>query len=269
MIGAQLFGLRDNLIKDRAGTLRALKKMGFQAIEPTVSLANKSPGWNPSAWTMSSLQERFMEVQEIGLAVPSVHVDLGLFGKSTEKIIAMIRQIKMKTGIFVFVFSGMFFTEKKAKKWGELLRKVSDAVKDAGCMILYHNHDMEFHTVSGKMVLDIFFEHAGSDVGLQLDIGWAGMAWDEIKAADKYADRIVEIHCKDFLGGRGQYTSIKIPKEMFVPIGSGVIETKEIILMSNRFPHFHDMFIIDQDASTGDLVEDLHIGIDNLREMKA
>lgn len=269
MIGAQLFGLRNDLGKDRAGTLCILKKMGFQAIEPTVSLAHKSPLWNPSAWTMPFLQERFMEVQEIGLTVPSVHVDLGLFGKSAEKIIAMIRQIKMKTGISVFVFSGMFSTEKKAKKWGELLHRVSDAVKDAGCTILYHNHDMEFHTVSGKMILDVFFEYAGSDVGLQLDIGWAGMAWDEIKAADEYADRIVEIHCKDFAGGRGQYTSLKIPQEMFVPIGTGIIETEEIVRMASGFPRFSGMFIIDQDSSTGDLVEDMRIGLDNLRGMKA
>lgn len=269
MIGAQLFGLRNDLGKDYAGTLRKLKKMGFQAVEPMVSLAHKPPPWNPSAWTMSSLRKRFTEVQEIGLAIPSVHVDLGIFGKPAEKVAAMILQIKAQTGISVFVFSGMISTEKKAQKWGELLHRVADAVKDAGCVILYHNHDMEFHTVSGKMMLDIFFEHAGSDVGLQLDIGWAGMAWDEIKAAERYADRIVEIHCKDFVGGRGQYTSLKIPQEMFVPIGAGIIETGEIVRMSGGFPRFRGMFIIDQDASTGDLVEDMRIGLDNLRGMKA
>lgn len=269
MIGTQLFGLRNILMKDRAGTLCTLKEMGFEAIEPTVSVAKKKSLWNPSAWTIFSLQERFTEVQKIGLAVPSAHVDLGLFGQSAEKIISLIRQVKMKTDISVFVFSGMFSTEKKAKKWGELLHRVSDAVKDAGCTILYHNHDMEFHTVSGKMILDVFFEYAGPDVGLQLDIGWAGMAWDEIKAAEKYADRIVEIHCKDFAGGRGQYTSLKTPQEMFVPIGAGIIETEQIVRMSSSFPRFHGIFIIDQDNSAGDLIEDLRIGFDNLRGIKA
>jgi len=267
MIGVQLFGLRNELVENRAGILHELKEMGFQAIEPTVSVAKKKSFWNPSAWTMSSLQERFAEVQEIGMEVPSVHVDLGLFGKPAEKIISLIQQTKMKTDISVFVFSGMFSTEKKAIKWGKLLRKVSEAVKDVGCTILYHNHDMEFSSMSGKMMLDLFFEYAGSDVGLQLDIGWAGMAWDEVEAIAKYTDRIVEIHCKDFSGGRGRYTSTKIPHEIFVPIGTGIIKTEEVIHIVNGLPRFNGVYIIDQDLSIGDLMKDLCTGFQNLRRM--
>ncbi len=269
MIGAQLFGLRNDYAKNRMGILRTLKEMGYEAVEPMASVAPKKSSWNPSAWTLSSLKECFAETQEVGLTVASVHMDLGLFRKSAEKLASTICQINMETNISIFVFSGMFSTEKNAEKWGRLLRKVSDGVKDAGCMVLYHNHDMEFHAVSSKMLLDIFFEYAGPDVGLQLDIGWAGMAWDEMEAVNKYADRIVEIHCKDFLGGRNQYTSFKMPREMFAPIGAGIIKTEEIIRMSNSLPRFNGAIIIDQDNSAGNLLEDMRIGLRNLRRMGA
>ncbi len=269
MIGAQLFGLRNAYAKDRMAILFALKKMGYEAVEPMVSAAPKGSLLNPSAWTLSSLRERFTETQEVGLAIPSVHMNLGLFGKPAEKIAAVIRQVKVETNISVFVLSGMFSTEKNAEKWGNLMCNLSDGVKGAGCTVLYHNHDMEFHTASQKMLLEIFFEYAGPDVGLQLDIGWAGMAWDEIEAVKQYTDRIVEIHCKDFFGGRNQYTSLKMPSEMFAPIGEGIIKTEEIIGMVSGLPRFNGVVIVDQDNSAGDLIEDMRVGLGNLRRMGA
>lgn len=267
MIGTQLFGLRNELTKNRGKTLRLLKQMGYQAIEPTVSLANRAPVWNPSAWTLADLRERFTEAQEMDLAVPSVHMDLGLFGKPAQKIIPVLLQIHKETGISVFVFSGMFATEKNAQKWGKLLHTVSDGVKNAGCVVLYHNHDMEFSAVSGNMLLDLFFKYAGPDVGLQLDIGWAGMAWNEVEAAKKYAERIVELHCKDFAGGRGQYTSANMPRELFAPVGAGIIQTGRVLEMTASFPQFRDVVIVDQDASAGDMMKDLRTGLHQLQEM--
>ena len=267
MIGAQLFGIRKEYANDPVGILHALKEMGYDAVEPMVTTARKRSLINPGAWTTSSLRERFAEVQACSLEVPSVHVDLGLFAKPAERIISLIRQVKLETGISVFVFSGMFTTEEKAIKWGTLLRRISDSVKADGCTVLYHNHDMELQTVSGKLLLDLFFEHAGPDVGLQLDIGWAGIAWDELKAAEKYADRITEIHCKDFYGEKSPYSDSKKPREKFAPIGAGIIKTEQLLAMTDAFPRFNGAVIVDQDNSAVDMMEDMRIGLNNLRRM--
>lgn len=265
MIGAQLFGIRNEYAKDSVGVLRALKEMGYESIEPMVSTDKRRSIFK--SWTTAELQTCYTEAKAIGLEIPSVHLNLGLFGKPAEQVIDTIRYIKLHMGISVFVISGMFGKEKSAKKWGELLRKVSDAVKEDGCTILYHNHDMELRMLSDKRALDLFFEYAGPDVGLQLDIGWAGIAWDELEAAKKYADRIVEIHCKDFYGEKSPYPADKKTREKFAPIGEGIIRTREILEMARTFPRFNGVVIVDQDNSAGDMMEDLRIGFQNLREM--
>ncbi len=271
MIGVQFFGLRKELSKDHTGTLKQLKEIGFEAVEPMIRLKNKRLSGNKASWTLGTLTDDYTNVQKMGFKVPSVHISLGLFGTKRDKLSRALRKIKEQTGISNFVFSGMFSNAKGAKKWGRLLHRVAEDVKEQGCHILYHNHESEFTMIeiSGKCLtaLDYFYQFAGPEVMLQLDIGWAGFAGDELEAARKYKDRIVEIHCKDFFEGvKENYNCYNMPGEMFAPIGEGVIKTREFLGMRDLFPHFNGAVIIDQDRSAGDIMEDVRIGFRNLEE---
>lgn len=129
---------------------------------------------------------------------------------------------------------------------------------------------MELCPVAGseRTALDVFFDAAGPNVKLQLDIGWAGIAGDELAAVKKYADRIVEIHCKDFYeGARGTYSLFTMPKDLFAPIGEGSIRTKETLKMCNDLPYYNGVVLIDQDHSVGSLLDDIQTGFHNLQEI--
>ena len=266
-VGVQLFGFAKLLKKDPEKTLRQIRQIGYEAIEPVISLPDVEQLWNYAPWTLQTLKQDFALAKELGFQVPSAHINTGLFGKTPHKIIEGIRQIHQETGIGVFVFSGMFSTPAGAKRWGPLLGAVAAGVQALGCRVLYHNHDCEFSSPSGKRVLDIFLEHAGQLVGLQLDIGWAGIGWEELAAVAHYKDRIVEIHCKDFVSGARGRSLMTMPTHFFTAIGDGCIRTRQALSMIPELTQFNGVIIIDQDHSANGILADAQKGLQNVKEM--
>ena len=113
--------------------------------------------------------------------------------------------------------------------------------------------------------LDYFFALAGQNIWLQLDIGWAGIAGNEQEIAEKYAERIVCLHLKDFLPGtKGKYLNENMPRERFCAIGSGEIQIGQVLGMRHTFPNFKGSIIIDQDHSNTDMLDDIRLGYQNL-----
>lgn len=170
------------------------------------------------------------------------------------------------------MISGVFRDSAGARKWANYLKDIAQAVKPDGCRILYHNHTQEFGevTIGGVTMtaLDYFFTLVGEDILLQLDIGWAGVVTDEVAIAERYRDRIVSIHLKDFIPGtRGVYENITMPEDHFTAIGCGEIQTAQVLALRDQFPHFNGSIIIDQDHSTTDMLEDIRKGRSNLAEM--
>lgn len=153
------------------------------------------------------------------------------------------------------------------------MRKVSDAVHPSGVTILCHTHDDEFQKISyqadRKEALQAFFDLAGPDVMLQLDIGWAAMAADEVSIAERYADRIVSLHLKDFYPGfrEGDFTRTTVPESQFAPIGAGAVKHDKVVAMRSHYPHFNGSLIIDQDKYAGNMLDALRTGYENVRAM--
>ena len=58
-----------------------------------------------------------------------------------------------------------------------------------------------------------------------------------------------------------------MPGQAFAPIGGGAIRTKDCIDLAKSLPNFSGIYIIDQDKSTRDMLEDLKVGYENIRRM--
>ena len=170
------------------------------------------------------------------------------------------------------VLSGMFGDAKGAKKWALFLKQLSELIDTNNIRILYHNHSQEFEMLqineTTMSALDYFFSLAGEKVGLQLDIGWAGVGGDELAIAQKYADRIVSIHLKDFVPGtKGNFRNENMPKDRFCAIGEGEIQTAEVLAIRDTFTQFNGSIIIDQDHSTTDILKDMRTGYQKIKAM--
>ncbi len=271
-IGTQTFGLAKEMTADLTGTLQALHNIGFNAVEPLV-LFNDKQGKTPrNLWAQDTLSQALPVMDELGMVIPSIHIGVGYgwLSMPVNMIAKNILSLQEKTGAHDYVISGLFATPAQTKHWAKLMRKVSDAVHPNGARILCHTHDDEFRKISyrseSREAIDVFFELVGPDVMLQLDIGWAAMAGDEVAIATRYADRIASLHLKDFYPSfrEGGFNRTTVPESQFAPIGSGAVKHAQVVAMREQFPYFNGSLIIDQDKYAADMLESLKVGYENV-----
>lgn len=274
MIGVNLWGLMPTAREDLPGLLQQLKTIGFDSVESMLIPKKRDSQITGAVSTQENFKTIYNEAKKCGLTVPGVHVFYKVGNRLLPKssVIRTIRTLSREYGVETFAFSGAFTDAKGARKWAAYLNEITDALAEEPCKILYHNHDQELNlvTVRGKTMtaLEYFFDLVDQRVLLELDIGWAGNGGDEMALAKQYADRIYILHLKDFVhGSLGKHHNPDVPKELFAPIGEGAIRTKEILDMRHDFPNFCGHIIIDQDFSATDLLEDLKVGYENVRNM--
>ena len=271
MIGVNVFGLIHAIQADMPGTFRQIAAIGFDEVE-LLALPKKEQGEAPLAIAAEETMPHLMEqAKQCGLAVNSVHVFCIEEGRlvPVKTVAETVKRLKRQFEIENYVFSGMFTDTDGAEKWASYLREVAETTKPDGCRIVYHNHSQEFTPVvvdgNRMTALDYFFALAGQNIWLQLDIGWAGIAGNEQEIVEKYAERIVCLHLKDFLPGtKGKFLNENMPQERFCAIGSGEIHTAQVLGRRHTFPNFKGSIIIDQDHSNTDMLDDIRLGYQNL-----
>lgn len=275
-IGTQTFGLSKELTSDFSGTIKKLHDIGFTCIEPLILFQEEQKNTAKHLWTYELLKEAKPLLDSYGIQIPSVHVGagIGFFTMPANRVIENLIRLNEEMGIDTFVFSGIFHSKIVAKKWGRLVNTVAKEMCPRGCTIAYHNHDDEFTllNVNGQTMsaMDYFLEIAGEDILLQLDIGWAALSGNEYAIVQKYANRIVSLHYKDFYreGLTGQYSRAKMPANAFAPIGEGVVKSEAIYRICHKLPHFNGTILIDQDKYTGNMLDSLRTGYQNLLSYK-
>ena len=272
-IGVQSYGLGPLLGSDFEGTLQSLKEMGFDLIEPLIVFQEKQGKLPRNLWSFELLEKALPILKECGLAMHSAHVGAGIgpFRLPARTVAEGIRRLTERTDIRLFVFSGMFTGDRGARRWAAYLKELSEMLDGTEARVVYHNHNMELTPVfSGGRFhcpLDTFFELAGSKVCLQMDFGWAAFAGDEEEIFERYRDRIVSLHCKDFAPGicRSGKNMRKLPDAAFTAIGAGEVKTGRLVARYLSLPDVGGDIIIDQDKTAGDRVADLKEGLANIR----
>jgi len=120
----------------------------------------------------------------------------------------------------------------------EVLNKTGEACKKAGINFCYHNHDMEFHAVEGKVPYDLFLSDLNpTQVMFELDLAWSikGGA-DPVALFKAHPGRFPLWHVKDLDASRTQV----------LPVGSGTLHYAPIFEAASTagMKHFfveHDM----------------------------
>lgn len=141
----------------------------------------------------------------------------------------------------------------------ELIRKAAAILKPYGVQLCIHNHEHDFDRIvdrdgQEKYILDIFLEQLTADeLMLELDTGWllyAGV--DYVEYIREHFERVHVIHLKDICKN---YKTV--PREdIFVPCGQGAVDFKAVL---DAVPLEHRdrvLYVLDQDASETDIVQD-------------
>jgi sugar phosphate isomerase/epimerase len=219
-IGLELYTVRDRLNKDFEGTIAEVARIGYTEVEPV-----GYGGLDPKAFR--ALLDRYK------LTAPSTHTS-AQEGPNLEKELAehqlMGFQYTQISAPRQSSIARPTHTLEWAKNAAATLNRQGNAAKKFGMKVLYHNHAHEFDKLEGSELsyYDVLLtETDGEVVTMQLDIGWAIIAGQDVPAMfAKHPGRFELWHVKDVKGLKQIDTSAPPSKRrgLFMPIGQGEID---------------------------------------------
>ncbi|WP_435196291.1 sugar phosphate isomerase/epimerase family protein [Natronomonas sp. EA1] len=135
-------------------------------------------------------------LDEHGLAAAGAHVGLETL-ESTDAVARTYRNLGCRQLTVPWLPPEVFDSRSAVAAAADRLDSIARSVGAHGCQLNYHNHDHEFRTLGDGSALDALL--ALTEVGFQLDLGWAGVAgYDPLALLDRYGDRIDLVHLKDY-----------------------------------------------------------------------
>jgi sugar phosphate isomerase/epimerase len=194
-IALQVYSVRDDAERDFAGTMKAIKQMGYDGVE--------------LAGTYGCTAEFIRDtLKEVGLVPISAHVPYDQLVGDMEHTVEQYITIGCR---YIVV---PYLVEKDRPEAGnfeavvENIRAIGEYCKKKDLILLYHNHDFEFTRMEdGRYALDYLYDSVSKDLlQTELDVCWvkvAGEAPEEY--IRKYADRCPIVHLKDFVGGKSEH----------------------------------------------------------------
>ena len=186
-IGVQLYSVRQDCQKDLPGTLNAVGKIGYKAVE-------FAGYYGRDAKTMRKL------LDDAGLKCCGTHTALDTI--LADKLAATIEFNKTLGNKYLIVPSMPGKYSKTREGWqnaADLFNEASDKARSQGMIVGYHTHTAEFEPIDGEMPFDTFFNRAKKEVVVQFDTGNAGhLGVDPRVYIKKHPGRVASIHAKPY-----------------------------------------------------------------------
>lgn len=264
-IGVNLYGLGVRGGAQFEEAAPKLAEYGFSVVEPLVILscdrekALGNPLFPAAIWQQEELVKRSRLLKEqYDMHIVSCHVG-GIPGDDFSKKAESLIEILQTTDVRFFVFSRMLHSADACERDADMFARCAEAVAPYGGTICYHNHESEMQRglFAGKeqAFLDILLSLCPA-LMLEADLGWIRYAGeDEVAFLHTHKDRLRLLHLKDFKNG---FSPERREKDN-VAIGEGVLRLSEILAVAREIG-LDDRLIIDQDCSSGDLLQDLKRG---------
>ena len=192
-MGLELYTVRDLLPKDYEGTLAKVAEIGYKEVEPATNYAGMEPK-----------QFRAM-LDKFGLSAPSTHVG-ATDGPDLEKQLEGFRTMGIK---YTEIRGGAEGggggrgpqTEDSVKRTAQQINKHGQIARKFGMKMLIHNQTQEFQPLEGSALhpYDVLLRETDPAlVAMQLDIGWASVAGQNIlEMFQKHPGRFELWHVKD------------------------------------------------------------------------
>lgn len=239
-IAAQLYTVRDFLKTpaEIAVSLAKIKKAGFDAVQ----LSGLGP--------IDDLELLKMLDGE-GLVCCATHEKGAEIVNETDKVIEHLNRLKCKYTAYPYPH---IIPQSPTEAVAVAVSLEAAAVKmaKAGQILTYHNHDIEFTQLDGKLMLDYFYDNAPHLQG-EIDTYWvqSGGA-NPTSWVNKLKGRLPLLHLKDF--------GIVNRKATMMPIGGGNLEWSSILPAAEKAGT--EWFIIEQDVCLIDPFDSLKLSLD-------
>ena len=186
-VALQLYSVRKECAQDLAGTLAAVAKMGYQAVE--------FAGYHGR----DARQLRTL-LDDSGLKCCGTHIRFETL--QGDEFLKTVEFNKILGNRFLIVPDLPAKYSKTRAGWLEAAGKfndLADQLQPESMRVGYHNHDIEFKPLEGELPEDTFFGHTKKAVIMQFDTG-NGMkvGGDPMVFLKRYPGRAASIHVKAF-----------------------------------------------------------------------
>jgi sugar phosphate isomerase/epimerase len=252
--GVQMFGCSKLYNSDPHKFLKGIKDAGFDQVEPCIAFGDMGE-LGDLVWKSTDLDRHFANAAEFGLNVSSCHVFAGSLEDSGEEM----ARCAEKYGIKQYVLGYRGEAEKaEVKKFTDDCRKLSGVLGKTS--IWLHNGGNE---ISSKMddisVYEWIVKQSDGILHMQVDVGWVAYAGESVMEFLERNDQyIASIHYKDF----SDFT----PEGTNAALGDGIVDIESAC----RYAVSHSKGnIVDQDSSTGDMLEDLRKSVEYLNSISS
>lgn len=250
-VGLQLYSVREAFQTDPAGTLRAVKAMGYDGVE-FAGLYDHSP-------------EAVRDLcAELGLEPIAAHISYKLLCEDPVATLAPYKTIGIRYAALPFLPGNCRPAHPEAfREAMKNIEAIGKVAKEMGFTLLYHNHDFEFVRIGDTYGLDLLYETVPAEyLETELDTCWVKVAGeDPAEYVRKYAGRAPIVHLKDYFGERSEnmYELIGVKSTEparpegfeFRPVGYGLQDFPAILEASREANA--EWVIVEQDQPSMDL----------------
>ena len=215
-LGFQVWTVKDQLIKDFAGTLKMMAGLGYQSVEMCSPPGYASSGFGP-LMNMGGAEMKKI-VEDAGLVLESTHYGMGELRDNLNERIDFALESGQKQMI-----ASSFWLPKEATmgdwlKAADELNEIGAKTKKAGIQIGFHNHHMEFEKIDNVLIYDELMDHFDPDlVKMQFQVAVINIGYKAAYYFNKYPGRFISAHLADW--------STTTNKQ--VPVGQGIVDWKE------------------------------------------
>jgi sugar phosphate isomerase/epimerase len=190
-MGIELFMIREAMDADFAGTLKLLKKMGYEGVECWSALYKHDPGFVADA------------LAESGMELASWHTEFDMLLRNWDKTVAHNKKAGNKTIILCELPLMASYSLDAVKAAAKQFDIWANKLADEGMQFGFHNHGpVYFNKMDGISPWDYFNEHCDEKFVMQLDVCTAAMAGEDLPALiTRSAKRVKSTHMKPYTFG--------------------------------------------------------------------
>jgi sugar phosphate isomerase/epimerase len=154
------------------------------------------------------------KLEETGLDVTPAHIGTEALEDDRESTIETYETVGVDAAVIPSLSGEHFESAEAVDAIAERVNALADDLADEGWDLHYHNHAHEFVDLDGEWAFDRFID--ATDIGIELDVGWALVGGDDPAARIRsLGDRAELIHMKDM------DTSVE---RGFVELGDGDVD---------------------------------------------
>lgn len=248
-IAAQLYTVRDflKMPDDIAQSLKKIRAIGYESVQV-------------SGMAPMEESELVRVLDGEGLTCCATHEATKTIIEEPQRVVERLQKLGCKYTAVPSPGNFELKSREQVIEYSKQLEAAGKVLHEAGQVLTYHNHQIEFRKLDGETILDTIYNQTDARyLQGEIDTYWVQFGGgDVVSWCEKLANRLPLIHLKDF-----KITDDN--KADFAEIGQGNLNWNSIIAAAEKSGC--EWFIVEQDTTPADPFDSLKMSFDYLAQM--